>query len=158
MWASYFNTPSTPAGAEVVRYISGATLTDISLRITFRASRQLTIYGGHTDILRLNIPQAQEYGVAEVFCVTFSVDEGLKVFKNGELIGENPDDRRPLTSFTEPGALVVMRSPYTATVPAPTGAYSNYGRMFFMNVDLGKDENEPFRDRLFASMIRKYLP
>lgn len=77
--------------------------------------------------------------------ITFSVDEGLKIFDGGEVVAENPDDKRPLTFEVAP-----TDSLWFANGHCRAGISGLY------NIDLSKEKNAGRRAAIVNFLIQKY--
>lgn len=77
--------------------------------------------------------------------VTFSVDNGLKIYVDGELLAEEPDDRRPLTHGFEAGEYRLMRF-----------FRGQWGMVGMLNTDLGAAENTGHRRAIEKFLMDNY--
>ncbi|AQU84922.1 MULTISPECIES: hypothetical protein [unclassified Halomonas] len=94
--------------------------------------------------LRYAVPTEKRGTRALVEC-TFSVRQGLKVFWNGELVAENPDDRRPLNYGYKAGEWEMFRT-----------MRGQIGWAGVLDVDLSEPDHEGDRLTLEKFMMEKY--
>lgn len=94
--------------------------------------------------LRYAVP-TEKRGTRVLVEFTFSVREGLKIFWNGELVAENPDDRRPLNYGYKAGEWEMFRS-----------MRGQIGMAGVVDVDLSEPEHEGDRLTLEKFMMEKY--
>ena len=81
----------------------------------------------------------------QLFMFTFSERDGIKMYRNGEMIASDPTDTRPLTVSTGAGEWRVLRR-----------TRGLYGMMGLLDIDLGWAEHAPYRRRIEQFMKSKY--
>lgn len=153
-FAIQFNRANTIfSGTELMR---GVTIAEgvLSLRITARASGQLTVYGGLTADLRLDDENYWSNEEVITGAVTFSVEDGIRIFKNKVMTASAPNDKRPLTGNLAPGQMYMLRDPYNSGDPGAPESYHKYGEFYMFDTDMGSEANSVYRDRIFSRLMR----
>lgn len=122
----------------------------ISLSISYSSnSGDLIVYeyDAHTRGMphRLSFDAGLIDGSIKLVMVTFSVRDGLRAYVNGELMGHEPNDRRPLTHGYQAGEYRMHRL-----------FRGYYGMTGILNADLGKAENTGHRRAIEKFLMAKY--
>lgn len=94
---------------------------------------------------RLSVEAGLLDGSIKLVMVTFSVRDGLRAYVNGELMGYEPDDKRPLTHGYQAGEYRMFRF-----------FRGYYGMTGILNADLGKAENTGHRRAIEKFLMAKY--
>lgn len=94
---------------------------------------------------RLNAVVGDVFGETHLFMMTFSTRDGLKLFLDGELVGENKDDKRPLTRDFNAGEWTMFRN-----------CRGYYGMHGLINIDLGWPEHAGYRRSIERFLMGKY--
>lgn len=122
----------------------------ISLSISYSAnSGELIVYEYDDNVSgmpqRLSVDAGFLDGSIKLVMVTFSVRDGLRAYINGELVGYEPNDRRPLTHGYQAGEYRMHRH-----------FRGYYGMTGILNADLGKAENTGHRRAIEKFLMAKY--
>lgn len=122
----------------------------ISLSISYSSQTgQLIVYEYDDDVSgmpqRLPVDAGLIDGSIKLVMVTFSVRDGLRAYVNGELMGHEPNDRRPLTHGYQAGEYRMHRK-----------FRGYYGITGILNADLGKAENTGHRRDIEKFLMAKY--
>lgn len=128
----------------------GDTADGISLSVSYsNQTGNFIVYEYDDDVP--NMPQriSVEAGLLDnelaLVMATFSVENGIKAYVNGQLAGEEPDDKRPLTHGYNADQYRFFRL-----------FRGQYGMAGILSADLGSPENEGHRRAIEKFLMNKY--
>lgn len=124
---------------------------DVALQIGFSANGDnLFVYSegrstGAVQRLSASVNLSTTGLTPNLFIFTGSTRDGLRIYRNGTVIAENPDDKRALNAAINPGEMECFR-----------GTRGLWGMTGLLDIDLGWAEHSAYRRRIEAIMATKY--
>ncbi|RUR51426.1 hypothetical protein [Vreelandella populi] len=139
---------SAPASREVLRTVAGVGAGEFSPRMGINASGdRASIYKSSSDAaLRLGYtPESNYLNRTVLLMFTFSIERGLAIFENGELVASAPDDVQPLTAGYSAGEYAWHRQ-----------MAGLVGMAGLLDADLSAPENAGYRRAIERFLMTKY--
>lgn len=119
-------------------------------RLTINVLGELAVYNSDASVKRICLRDAFVDARAHFFIITFSTREGLKIFRDAELVAQNPNDKNKLNEKFLAGQYRFLNAKSGANSILKVGLYG------VLDIDLGRSQHVGYRKRLESFVANKY--
>lgn len=137
-------------------FLSGSTTPGLPLRLFFNQNNGRFMLYEDENIRRVEPTAYSLWNDTwpHLWMMTFSTTNGLVLYRDGQVIAANPDDKRPFNSKLSPGATPILyNSPNVFDAP---GAKCVFSEVHIVGRDLSLPENTAYRLNIERFMMTYY--
>lgn len=151
-WSMFFTVQTPLAGStggrELLRSLSTDSSTGIAPRLVIRTAGQLSVLTNDSADVRADAVGPIPDNVPFLVMATFSTRDGVRIFRDGQQLVHNPNDRRPLNSDYHAGQYVTLRGNSNFVMAA--------GMHGILDIDLGWPEHAGYRRAIEGFVMGYY--